>query len=168
MAENVIFKNHVQITGVVVSSVCSVMVRSGASQHGIVDFGEYNKVTGIGAVTQPFSLYLYEEGATEAGCDAFLAGNDFVDITFGGKGDQQLDNQGVVTLGAGDNIRIDVRAIDVDASTHAPITAKNNVVSYSKFFATKGVFNFDATPRGLDSAMPGQYNGRLSVIITYQ
>ncbi|WP_146152145.1 hypothetical protein [Photobacterium phosphoreum] len=53
------------------SSVCSVMVRSGASQNGTVDFGEYNKATGIGAVTQPF--YLYEEGATEAKNGLFSA-----------------------------------------------------------------------------------------------
>lgn len=47
------------------------MVRSGASQNGTVDFGEYNKATGIGAVTQPF--YLYEEGATEAKNGLFSA-----------------------------------------------------------------------------------------------
>ena len=168
VAKGVSFKSRVQITGIAVSSVCTVSVNNGVSKSGIIDFGVYNKATRTGVDTHPFSLYLYEEGATKAGCDAFLAGNDFVNITFGGEGDQQLDNKGVITTGAGDNIRIEVVATDVKASTHRPVTAKNNVISYDKNFATQGVFNFNATPCGLDTASAGQYRGKLSIIITYQ
>ena len=167
-AEDVAFKSQVMISGVVVSSVCSVIVSSGTSKRGIIDFGEYNKATHSGSGTYPFSLYLYEDGATDTGCDAFLAGKDFVDITFGGNGNQQLDARGVITSGAGDNIRIEVIPTDVSASTRAPITINNNVVSYDKNFAAKGIFNFNATPQGLNDAAVGQYSGRLSIIISYK
>lgn len=169
VADTVNLVGHIQITGVAVSSACSITVSSShSSRDGVVDFGVYNKATHRGGQAYPFSLDLYEEGAMEKGCTALLAGGDFVSIVFGDSGSKQLDEVGVITSGAGDNIRIEVVATDSEASSHHPITTKNNVIRYNKYFAARGTFGFSAAPQGLEEAMAGRYSGKLSILVTYK
>ncbi|MGR5241673.1 fimbrial protein [Photobacterium damselae] len=154
------------MSGIVVASACSVVVESGASQLGVIDFGQYNQAKTEGGVNKAFSVKLYELGSTTPGCSAFQAGSGAVTLKFGDQG--QLDNQGVITRGAGDNIRIAISATDGEASNQETITSKNSALSYSKEFAVKGNFGFNAKAEGLDSAIPGDYSGSLSLVVTYK
>ncbi|ECG7009964.1 fimbrial protein, partial [Salmonella enterica subsp. enterica] len=93
----------------VVASACHVVVDADSTGNsGRLTFGTYRKSTGASVPPRDFTVRLYETGATVQGCSAFLAGQ-IATLNFGNPG--QLDGQGVVTRGAGDGIRIDVRAV---------------------------------------------------------
>lgn len=165
-SEIIVLRHQFNISGVVVASTCSVSVESEGSQDGVINFGQYNQAKEEGGLTKPFSVKLYEIGASEPGCSAFLAGIGDVSLTFGNQG--QLDTKGVVTHGAGDNIRVAITAIDTEASNHKVITSKNAKLTYPKIFSTKGVFNFNAKAEGLDAATLGDYRGSLSLVVSYK
>ncbi|EOA8958781.1 fimbrial protein [Vibrio harveyi] len=162
----VLFKHQFDISGVVVASSCSVTVESGTSKRGLINFGQYNQSKSEGDLTQPFSVKLYEPGSSTPGCSAFWAGSRLVTLKFGDQG--QLDARGVVTRGAGDDIRIAITSTDREASNQDVISSKNSVLAYPQDFATKGVFGFSAKAEGLDSAMPGDYRGSLSLVVSYK
>lgn len=121
-SENIVLRHQYNISGVVVASACSVSIESEGSKDGVINFGQYNQAKDEGGTTKPFSVKLYEVGASEPGCSAFLAGIGDVSLTFGNTG--QLDTQGVVTHGAGGNIRVAITAVDTEASNHKVITSK--------------------------------------------
>ncbi|CEO40982.1 fimbrial protein [Photobacterium kishitanii] len=164
-------KSQIYVNGVVVGSACSVVVDSGVSRSGLIEFGTHdkNKSNRRGTKSHPFTVKLYEKQATEPGCSAFLAGNDFVKFSFGDKSVNQLDERGVITQGAGDNIRIAISSTDTGVvSNRNTITVNNAELTYPNQFAAKGVFGFMATADGLDSAEVGEYYGSLSLVVTYQ
>lgn len=166
-------KSSVNINGTVVASTCSIVIDSNnnASRAGVIDFGIYNKSTADfnGAKNQPFTVKLYEKNSTVPGCSAFLAARQRVTFSFGDNEANQLDERGVLTKGAGDNIRIAISSTDNNVvSNHHKITSTNAVLTYPKDFASKGVFGFMATADGLDSAKTGHYHGSLSLLVTYQ
>lgn len=78
----------------------------------------------------------------------------------------QLDGQGVVTRGAGDGIRIDVRAADTQADFRGRITQANHEVKYPVDFAAKGQFRFRAQPVFPADVKAGEYNGALTFVVT--
>ncbi|ENC38790.1 putative k88 fimbrial protein A [Escherichia coli P0299917.10] len=90
-----------------------------------------------------FTVRLYESGATVQGCSAFKAGQ-VATLDFGNPG--QLDAGGVVTRGAGDGIRVDVRAVDTQADYRGRLTQDSHSVNYPVEFAAKGQFRFRAQP----------------------
>ncbi|ARR51830.1 type 1 fimbrial protein (plasmid) [Photobacterium damselae subsp. damselae] len=165
-SDYIVLRRQFNISGVVVASACSVSVESEGSQNGVINFGQYNQAKEKGGLIKPFSIKLYEIGASVPGCSAFLAGIGDVSLTFGEQG--QLDTQGVVTHGAGNNIRVAITAVDNEASHHKVITSKNAKLMYPKIFSTRGVFNFNAKAEGLDSATPGDYRGSLSLVVSYK
>ena len=162
--------SHIHINGVVVASTCSITIDGGASRPGLIDFGNYNKsMANNGTKNKPFAIKLYEENASIPGCSAFLAGRERVTFSFGDGSGNQLDKRGVITKGAGNNIRIAISSTDnKEVSNNNKITSNNAVLTYPKTFAAKGVFGFMATTEGLDSAKVGQYHGTLSLVVTYQ
>lgn len=163
----VLLKHQIDVKGVVVASSCSVVVESDSSRSGVISFGEYNQAQKAEIVNKSFTVKLFESGTPSSpGCSAFLAGSGFVSVKFGDQG--QLDERGVVTRGGGDNIRIEVRATDPEASNRDPVTSENSVLMYSKEFAQKGIFGFEAEAKGLDTAMPGAYRGSLSLVVSYK
>lgn len=96
----------------VVASACHVVVDADGTGSSRLTFGTYRKSSAAPVSPRDFTVRLYETGATVQGCSAFLAGQ-IATLNFGNPG--QLDGQGVVTRGAGDGIRIDVRAADTQA-----------------------------------------------------
>ncbi|HIF9182378.1 TPA: fimbrial protein [Photobacterium damselae] len=160
---------HIELTGIVVSSTCSIIIEHD-SKVGTVDLGSYNKATHQGGGEQTFWIKLYERGALQPGCSAFRAGSSgIVSLTFGDKSIQQLDSRGVVTRGAGGDIRLNVSSVDSnEVSSNAPLTSTHHVLTYPVTFATAGKFGFRVKPIGLERATEGDYHGELSLVISYK
>lgn len=151
--------------GIAVASSCRVMVDAAGTRNNQIAFGTYNKSTAEDSPVRTFTLRLYEDGSTVPGCSAFQVSPISI-ISFGNDG--QLDEQGVVTRGAGDGIRIDVRAVDIEASSKKRVTIHNDTIEYPSEFASKGKIIFSAKPLNLEKAEAGEYRGTLSFVISYQ
>ncbi|HAH3058716.1 TPA: fimbrial protein, partial [Escherichia coli] len=120
----------------VVASTCHVVVEADSSGNsGRLTFGTYRRSTGASVPPRDFTVRLYESGATVQGCSAFKAGQ-IATLDFGNPG--QLDAGGVVTRGAGDGIRVDVRAVDTQADYRGRLTQDSHSVNYPVEFAAKG------------------------------
>ncbi|EFA4233676.1 K88 fimbrial protein FaeC [Escherichia coli] len=150
----------------VVASACHAVVDADSTGNsGRLTFGTYRKSTGAPVPPRDFTVRLYEPGATVQGCSAFLAGQ-VATLDFGNPG--QLDAAGVVTRGAGDGIRVDVRAVDTQADYHGRLTQDNHSVKYPVDFAAKGQFRFRAQPVFPADVKAGEYSGALTFVVTYQ
>ncbi|EJE7990482.1 fimbrial protein [Escherichia coli] len=150
----------------VVASACHVVVEAdGSGNSSRLTFGTYRKSTGASVPARDFTVRLYEQGATVQGCSAFQAGR-VATLNFGNPG--QLDAGGVVTRGAGDGIRVDVRAVDAEADYRGRLTQNNYSVNYPVDFATKGQFRFRAQPEFPKDVKTGEYSGALTFVVTYQ
>lgn len=148
----------------VVASVCHVVVEADSTGNsGRLTFGTYRKSTG--GASRDFTVHLYESGATVQGCSAFKAGR-VATLDFGNPG--QLDAGGVVTRGAGDGIRVDVRAVDTQADYRGRLTQDSHSVNYPVDFAAKGQFRFRALPVFPADVKAGEYTGALTFVVTYQ
>ncbi|RIQ16004.1 fimbrial protein, partial [Salmonella enterica] len=121
----------------VVASACHVVVDAEGTSSSRLIFGTYRKSSAVSVPPRDFTVRLYESGATVQGCSAFLAGQ-IATLDFGNPG--QLDAAGVVTHGAGDGIRIDVRAVDAQADTHGRLTQATHTVNYPVDFAARGQY----------------------------
>lgn len=148
-----------------VASACHVVVDADGTGSSRLTFGTYRKSSAAPVPPRDFTVRLYETGATVQGCSAFLA-EQIATLNFGNPG--QLDGQGVVTRGAGDGIRIDVRAADTQADFRGRITQANHEVKYPVDFAAKGQFRFRAQPVFPADVKAGEYNGALTFVVTYQ
>ncbi|WP_426472800.1 fimbrial protein [Escherichia marmotae] len=150
----------------VVASTCHVVVDADSTGNsGRLTFGVYRKSTGVSVSERNFTVRLYESGATIQGCSAFLAGQ-VATLDFGNPG--QLDAGGVVTRGAGDGIRVDVRAMDAQADYRGRLTQDKHSVTYPVDFAAKGQFRFSAQPIFPVDVKAGEYSGALTFVVTYQ
>ncbi|WP_416371885.1 fimbrial protein [Escherichia coli] len=150
----------------VVASACHVVVDADSTGNGgRLTFGTYRKSTGASVPSRDFTVRLYESGATVQGCSAFQAGQ-VATLDFGNPG--QLDAGGVVTRGAGDGIRVDVRAVDVQADYRGRLTEDSHSVNYPVEFAAKGQFRFRAQPVFPANVKAGEYTGALTFVVTYQ
>ncbi|MCL1141630.1 fimbrial protein [Shewanella gaetbuli] len=160
-------ETKIKIKGVIVTSGCSFSFLTQSNNVDTIDFGDYNVSNDRGIKEQIFHIQGREKGSAELGCSAFLAAQEKVSISFGDSSGRQLDQRGVVTYGAGNNIRVEINSTDLEASNNNPITLSNNEIKYDKDFASKGNFSFIAKPLGLKQAEPGEYNGSLSIYIKY-
>ncbi|EEU9452257.1 fimbrial protein [Escherichia coli] len=149
----------------VVASGCHVVVDGDGAGVGQLTFGTFRKSSDISIKPQEFIIRLYESGATVQGCSAFQAGR-IATLEFGNPG--QLDAAGVITRGAGDGIRVDVRAVDIQADYRERLTQARHTINYPVNFATKGQFHFRAQPVIPVDVKAGEYIGALSFIVTYQ
>lgn len=149
----------------VVASACHVVVDADGSSGGSLTFDTYHKSIKAPVAPRYFSVRLYEVGESIPGCTAFLAGK-VATLSFGNPG--QLDAGGVVTRGAGDGVRIDIRAVDAEADLHSSITMSENNINYPVAFATKGTFRFQAQPIMPKDVKVGEYRGALAFVISYQ
>mgnify|MGYP002557799122 CR=1 FL=1 len=150
----------------VVASACHVVVDADSSGNsGRLTFGTYRKSTGTSVPPRDFTVRLYESGATVQGCSAFKAGQ-VATLDFGNPG--QLDAEGVVTRGAGEGIRVDVRAVDTQADYRGRLTLDSHSVNYPVEFAAKGQFRFRAQPVFPANVKAGEYSGALTFVVTYQ
>lgn len=153
------------VTATVVLPTCNVIVQTDSATGNSLDFGVYDKSLGLEPMGKMFSLVAFEVGSSNPGCSAFMAAPKAV-IAFGNPG--QLDELGVVTRGAGDEVRIIVRAKNDLASHKEHININHNRVEYPSSFAAKGRFDFEATPVYMNNAIAGEYSGSLSFIVSYQ
>ncbi|EAP7900698.1 type 1 fimbrial protein [Salmonella enterica] len=150
----------------VVASACHVVVEAeGAGNSSRLTFDTYRKSTAAAVPPRDFTVRLYESGATVQGCSAFRAGQ-IATLHFGNPG--QLDAGGVVTRGAGDGIRVDVRAVDTQADYRGRLTQGSHSVNYPVEFAAKGQFRFRAQPVFPANVKAGEYTGALTFVVTYQ
>lgn len=150
----------------VVASACHVVVDAdGSGNSGRLTFDIYRKSTATPVQPRDFAVRLYESGATVQGCSAFRAGQ-IATLDFGNPG--QLDARGVVTRGAGDGVRIDVRAVDSQADYRGRLTQDNHSVNYPVDFASRGQFRFRALPVFPVNVKAGEYTGALTFVVTYQ
>ncbi|HCZ4708625.1 TPA: fimbrial protein [Salmonella enterica subsp. enterica serovar Saintpaul str. CFSAN004144] len=149
----------------VVASACHVVVDVEGAGNNRMTFGTYHKSTNTSVPPRNFTVRLYESGATIQGCSAFLAGQ-VATLSFGNPG--QLDAAGVVTRGGGDGVRVDVRAVDVQADYRDRLTQDNYSVNYPVDFAAKGQFQFRAQPVFPANVKAGEYTGALTFVVTYQ
>ncbi|HAW2383355.1 TPA: fimbrial protein [Escherichia coli] len=150
----------------VVVSACHVVVDADSiGNSGRLTFGTYRKSTGASVPPRNFTVRLYESGATVQGCSAFQAGQ-VATLDFGNPG--QLDAGGVVTRGAGDGIRVDVRAVDAQADYRGRLTQDRHSVNYPVEFAAKGQFRFCAQPVFPANVKAGEYTGALTFVVAYQ
>lgn len=150
----------------IVASACHVVIDADNSGNsGKLAFGTYRKSTGVSVPPRDFTVHLYESGATIQGCSAFKTGQ-VATLDFGNPG--QLDAVGVVTHGAGDGIRVDVRAVDAEADYHGRLTLENHSVNYPVAFAARGQFRFRAQPVFPANVKAGEYTGALTFVVTYQ
>lgn len=158
--QRVVFSAHI------VGSACHAMVDADSSGNsGRLTFGTYRKSTGASVPPRDFTVRLYESGATVQGCSAFKAGQ-VATLDFGNPG--QLDAEGVVTRGAGEGIRVDVRAVDAQAHYRGRLTQDSHSVNYPVEFAAKGQFRFRAQPVFPANVKAGEYSGALTFVVTYQ
>lgn len=149
----------------VVASACHIRVDTDGTQSNLLTFEAYRKSTGVPVSPSNFTVRLFESGASVQGCSAFSAGQ-IATLHFGNPG--QLDAGGVVTQGAAQNVRIDVRAIDSQADFRGRIVAGQNSINYPVDFAAKGQFRFSAHPVMPDNVRAGEYNGALAFVVSYQ
>lgn len=149
----------------VVASACHVVVDADGSGSSRLTFGTYRKSSAAPVPARDFTVYLYESGASVQGCSAFLAGQ-IAALNFGNPG--QMDAAGVVTRGAGDGIRIAVRAVDPQADYRGRLSLTNHEVKYPVAFAAKGQFRFRAQPIFPTEVKVGEYSGALTFVVTYQ
>lgn len=149
----------------VVSSACHVVVEAVGSGGSRLTFDTYRKSTASAVPPRDFIVRLYESGATVQGCSAFQVGQ-VASLDFGNT--RQLDAGGVVTRGAGDGIRVAVKALDAQADYRGRLTEANNRVNYPVDFAAKGQFSFRAQPIFPVGVKAGEYSGALSFVVIYQ
>lgn len=149
----------------VVASACHVRVDADGAGNNLLTFSNYNKSTGVEVPLRGFTIRLFESGATVQGCSAFLAGH-VATLQFGNPG--QLDAVGVITRGAGDGVRVDVRAVDGQADWRTRLTEGHATVNYPVDFAVGGQFRFAAQPVFPADVKAGEYTGALSFVVTYQ
>lgn len=149
----------------VVASACHVRVDADGAGNNLLTFGTYRKSTGAPVSPRGFTIRLFESGATVQGCSAFLTGQ-VATLQFGNPG--QLDAAGVVTRGAGEGVRVDIRATDGQADWRERITEGHAVVNYPVDFAARGQFRFMARPVFPADVKAGEYDGALSFVVTYQ
>ncbi|MCX8980968.1 fimbrial protein [Citrobacter portucalensis] len=152
------------IDAIVVASSCRVMVDAGYSGTRLLNFGSWNKSADESPQAGSFTLWLYEDGATMPGCSAFRVA-PLASITFGNAG--QLDNEGVITRGAGGGIRIDIRALDQEADYRGKIANGNNIINYPSRFVEAGKLRFSALPVNLEKASAGEYRGSVAFVLSY-
>lgn len=164
-AESLLLRSHVVIDAYVVASSCRVVVQADGMNNSTLSLGTYNKATGGVAEAKPFSIWLFEDGSMSAGCSALQVGG-VATVQFGNPG--QLDEGGVVMRGAGDGVRVEVRALDSEADYREVISVNNAVVRYPVDFAAKGLLRFQAQPVRLDKAQVGRYGGSLAFVVSYQ
>ncbi|EIL6232711.1 fimbrial protein [Salmonella enterica] len=150
----------------VVASACHVVVDADSTGNsGRLTFSTYRKSTSAPVPPRDFTVRLYESGATVQGCSAFLTGQ-VATLNFGNPG--QLGTDGVVTRGAGDGIRVDVRAVDAQADYRGRLTQNNHLVNYPVDFAARGQFRFRTQPLFPVNVKAGRYTGALTFVVTYQ
>lgn len=149
----------------VVASACHIQVDADGAGNNLLTFSPYRKSTGAAIPPRDFTIRLYESGATVQGCSAFLTGQ-VATLQFGNPG--QLDDGGVVTRGAGEGVRIDVRAADGAADWRERLTGEHDRVNYPVDFAARGQFRFTAQPVFPSNVRAGEYDGALSFVVTYQ
>ncbi|HEN3635326.1 TPA: fimbrial protein, partial [Yersinia enterocolitica] len=140
----------------VVASSCHAVVETDMEGNNLLTFSTFRKSNDEYVLPRKFTIRLYESGSTVQGCTAFLAGQ-IATIQFGNPG--QLDSGGVVTKGAGDGIRIDVRAKDPQADYRNKLTDMDNIINYPVSFAADGQFNFEAKPIIPADVRAGEYSG---------
>lgn len=159
-----IMTQRVVVHAVAVASACRVVVEGDSVGNNRLSFGVYNKSTGELPAARPLTFWLYEEGATVPGCSAFQVA-PLATVQFGNPG--QLDEGGVMTRGAGDHVRVDVRATDEQADNRGAVTSQNARVNYPSVFASQGRLAFMARPVALEQASAGEYRGTLSFVVSY-
>ncbi|WP_435249449.1 fimbrial protein [Vibrio sp. nBUS_14] len=165
-SDELVTKQLLKIEATIVASTCFVYIESNQGS-GIIDFGEYDKYHSSKNIVERFKVKIYEPGASLPGCSAFKAGTDNVTLGFGNKG--QLDENGVVTKGAGDKIRIQINSEDNSFSNNSHfISSKNNKYIYPRKFAELGSFKFRAKLDGLEDSTLGEFKGSLSLIVVYK
>lgn len=149
----------------IVASTCHIVVDANGLGENRLIFDTYRKAAKGSVPARDFWIRLYESGATVQGCSAFTVGQ-VATLDFGNKG--QLDPVGVVTRGAGDGVRIDVRALDEQADYKQSLTLNKHIVNYPAAFAAKGQFHFRAQPIFPADVKAGEYSGALTFVVTYQ
>lgn len=148
----------------VVASTCHAIVDADGIGNNMLTFETYRKSNRTAVPPETFTIRLYESDSSLIGCSAFLSGK-VASLQFGNEG--QLDSKGVITNGAGGQVRIDVRAIDAQADYRNVVTNKKNEINYPAEFASKGQFRFEAKPIIPDDVRAGEYSGALSFVVTY-
>lgn len=105
------YQNNVRAISIIMWRICDV----GCGQHRqqwLAEIRDLSQVHGGAVSPRDFTVRVYESGAMVKGCSAFEVGL-VAALDFGNPG--QLDAGGVVTRGAGDGIRVDIRAVDAEA-----------------------------------------------------
>lgn len=74
----------------------------------------------------------------------------------------------MVTRGAGDGVRVDVRAVDTQADYRGRLTQDSHSVNYPVEFAAKGQFRFSCAAGVSGEREGGEYTGALTFVVTYQ
>lgn len=162
--EERVMTQRLVVNATAVASACRVVVEADGLGNNQLSLGVYNKALGGEAQAKRFTLWMYEEGATVPGCSAFMVG-PYASVEFGNPG--QLDDAGVMTRGAGDQVRIDVRAIDEQADYRGRLNASQRSVKYPASFAAQGQLGFEARPLNVEHASAGEYRGTLSFVVSY-
>lgn len=160
-----VVESRLIVNATVVLPTCNIVVQTDGANRNSLDFGVYDKSLRLEPTAKTFSLIVSEVGSSNPGCSAFMAAPKAV-IAFGNPG--QLDELGVVTKGAGDEIRIVVRAKDDEASYKQNINVNQNRVEYPSSFAAKGRFDFEVNTIYMNKALAGEYSGSLSFVVSYQ
>ncbi|QUM88181.1 type 1 fimbrial protein [Moritella sp. 36] len=164
----ILLRSQLYVEGFVVGSTCSVKIEG--NNGSMIDFGEYNQASQTGLRTVPFFVKLFQDDPSSPGCDAFMGTPGRVTLKFGGDSTNQLDESGVVTHGAGGDIRIAITSTDEKANVDSKgkIISGHSELTYSKDFAQEGVFSFSARAEGLQEADAGRYHGSLSLVMSYK
>lgn len=155
---------RVVLHAVAVASACRVVVEGDSMGNNRLSLGVYNKATGDLPTALPLTFWLYEDGATVPGCSAFRV-SPLATVQFGNTG--QLDEGGVITRGAGDRVRVDIRAADPQADYRGAVTSQTSRVNYPSDFAALGKLSFMAKAVALEQASAGEYRGTLSFVVSY-
>lgn len=156
---------HVIFNANIVASACHVRVDADGIGNNLLTFATYNKSTMTAVAPSLFTINLFESGASIQGCSAFRVGQ-IATLQFGNPG--QTDAAGVITRGAGDGVRIVIRAADNQADWRESITSEHDAVNYPVDFAVRGLFRFTAQPIFPAGVRAGEYDGVLSFVVTYQ
>ncbi|OQS31665.1 fimbrial protein [Chromobacterium haemolyticum] len=159
-----VIQSTMNIDAHLVASTCHLVVDADGVGNSMLSLGVYNKGLGVVGGSRYFNIRAFEDGSTQSGCSAFMVAPT-ANIRFGGPG--QLDEEGVITRGAGDQLRIEVRALDKEASYQGAVNSSNFDIDYPNDFAAKGMFRFQVDVKNLERASAGEYNGSLAFIVSY-
>ncbi|GAL14522.1 hypothetical protein JCM19233_5534 [Vibrio astriarenae] len=160
-------RNRVVFTGMLKVPTCSYDILAEGISSNNIDFGNIH-ADYLDKSPRYFSIVITENDSDKLGCSSLEMISDVVTVSFGDNNNDQIDLNGVITHGAGDGIRVRIKAIDSFASNNDYINSENKTIHYSSEDLSGGLARYSAELLySSGRPAPGSFSGTVSVVIAY-